>query len=80
MYGVFLAMLTTNIVDKAVRQNLLASIGIFVMYNLLNGLKGGIDNAAHIGGLISGLIIGFAFLPSLKQSQNQALQYGTIAL
>ena len=53
MYGVFLAMLTTNLIPKSVRKGLLASIGLFVAYNLLYGLKGwGIDaNAAHIGGL-----------------------------
>ncbi len=70
LYGVFLAMLTTNLIEKTARKALLTSIVIFVGYNLLNGLKGGIDNAAHLGGLLGGLIIGYAFIPSLKETEE----------
>ncbi|RPH31422.1 MAG: rhomboid family intramembrane serine protease [Bacteroidales bacterium] len=80
MYGVFLAMLTTNLIEKSARKALLTSIAIFVGYNLLNGLKGGIDNAAHIGGLISGIIIGYSFVPSLKENENLKLKYTLIAI
>ena len=73
MYGVFLALLTTNFIEKSARKSLLTSIGIFVAYNLMNGMKGGIDNAAHIGGLISGMVIGYAFIPGLKKSENRNL-------
>lgn len=74
MYGVFIALLTTNLIEKNARQQLLASISIFVGYNLIYGLKGGIDNAAHIGGLVSGLFIGYALIPSLKKNDDKALQ------
>ncbi|MCH5686962.1 rhomboid family intramembrane serine protease [Niabella sp. W65] len=40
MYGLFLAMLTTDLIEKEARKPLLTSIGIFVGYNLLYGLKG----------------------------------------
>ncbi|MCR6640595.1 MAG: rhomboid family intramembrane serine protease [Sporocytophaga sp.] len=80
MYGVFLALLTTNLIEKTARQTLLTSIAVFVGYNLINGLRGGIDNAAHIGGLIGGLLIGYAFIPSLKKTHEGNLKYGTIAL
>jgi rhomboid protease GluP len=81
MYGVFLALLTTNIIDKSAKNAFVTSIVVFVGYNLLNGLKAnsGIDNAAHIGGLLSGLIIGYAFVPSLKQFDNKKINYLTIA-
>jgi membrane associated rhomboid family serine protease len=79
MYGVFLAMLTTNIIDASSRKALLASIGIFVAYNLINGIKGGIDNAAHLGGLISGLTIGYCFYPSLKNPESDKIKYSTSA-
>lgn len=80
MYGVFLAMLTTNLIEKTTRKALLTSIAIFVGYNLIYGLKGGIDNAAHIGGLIVGIIIGYAFIPSLKKPEDVKLKLTTIGL
>lgn len=80
MYGVFLAMLTTNLIEKSARKALITSIAVFVGYNLLNGLKGGIDNAAHIGGLVSGLIVGYSFYPSLVKPKISKLKFGTIGL
>jgi rhomboid protease GluP len=80
MYGVFLALLTSDIIDRASKKTLLSSIGIFVGYNLLNGMKGGIDNAAHIGGLISGLIIGYVFIPSLKKPATINYKYISVAV
>jgi len=73
-------MLTTNLIERETRQALLSSIVLFVGYNLLAGLKDGIDNAAHIGGLASGLLMGYAFLPSLKQPTLPRLPLYTIAL
>ncbi|MBC7552640.1 MAG: rhomboid family intramembrane serine protease [Taibaiella sp.] len=80
MYGVFLALLTTPIIEKASRKKLLLSIGFFVVYNLLNGFKPGIDNAAHIGGLLSGIAAGYVFLPGLKQPRNSKLKLAAIAI
>jgi rhomboid protease GluP len=80
MYGVFLALLTTNLIEKTARQTFLTSIVVFVGYNLINGLRDGIDNAAHIGGLLSGLLIGFILIPSLKKTNDDKLKYGTIAV
>ncbi|RKD92862.1 rhomboid family intramembrane serine protease [Mangrovibacterium diazotrophicum] len=77
LYGVFLAMLTTNLMEKSARKSLLISIGVFVFYNLANGMKAGIDNAAHIGGLVSGLLIGYAYYPELK-TPNLKLKYATM--
>ena len=82
MYGVFLAMLTTNLIEKSARKALLTSIALFVVYNILNGLKpnSGIDNAAHIGGFISGFIIGYALIPSLKKPNEIKLKHTTVGL
>jgi rhomboid protease GluP len=80
MYGVFFAMLTTNLVEKKVRKALLSSIAIFIGYNLLYGLKGGIDNAAHLGGLVSGVLIGYSFYPGLAGMQDKKLNYGLPSL
>ncbi|MBK0379380.1 rhomboid family intramembrane serine protease [Mucilaginibacter segetis] len=80
LYGVFLALLTTSFIEKTTRKPLLISIGVFVAYNLIYGLKAGIDNAAHFGGLISGIIIGYAFIPSLKRPENKDFKVITISL
>lgn len=66
MFGAFLALLLTGIFPPDFKRQFLVTVSIFIGYNLLMGLTGGIDNAAHIGGLISGFILGFAFYPSLK--------------
>ena len=67
MYGVFLALLSTNLIPKQIRNSLLQSIGVFVVYNLVYGMKSGVDNAAHIGGLLSGLVIGYLYYGGLKK-------------
>lgn len=76
MYGLFLALLTTNLIPKKIRQGLLQSIGIFVVYNLIYGVKGGVDNSAHVGGLVSGFVIGYIYAYSIKQEKaNQKLSW-----
>lgn len=70
LYGVFLALLFTNLIPKQMRTALLQSIGIFVVYNLIYGMKSGVDNAAHIGGLVSGLIIGFVYYLGLRNEET----------
>ncbi|MGF2412968.1 MAG: rhomboid family intramembrane serine protease, partial [Ferruginibacter sp.] len=76
MYGLFLALLTTSLIPKQMRQPLLQSIVIFVAYNLFYGLKGGVDNAAHIGGLLSGFVIGYIYVYAVKkEKQEQKLQW-----
>jgi len=76
MYGVFIALLTANILEKSAKKALLGSTIFFVGYNILNGLKqgSGIDNAAHIGGLVTGLIVGYAFLPSIENREDSKLR------
>src|SRR4030095_16124082 len=72
LYGVFLALLFTNLIPKQMRISLLQSIRVFVVFNLIYGAKAGVDNAAHIGGLLSGLIFGFIFYPLLKKEDRGA--------
>jgi rhomboid protease GluP len=72
MYGVFLALLSTKLIPAAVRNKLLQSIGIFIVYNLFYGLKpqSGIDNSAHIGGLLSGMVIGYLYYLTMKKENT----------
>ncbi len=70
LYGVFLSMLTTDLIEKSARKTLITSVVVFIGYNLMNGLKAGIDNAAHLGGLVGGVVIGFMFIPSLRDQEE----------
>lgn len=75
MYGLFLALLLTkvlNMPDES-RKNFITSILYFIGFNLFYGLtREGIDNAAHIGGLLCGFIIGWLYHPSLKGSEKSS--------
>lgn len=64
LYGIFLSYLVFHHrIEKGQRKSLLYSIGFFVFYNLMSGARAeGIDNAAHIGGLVSGIILGIIYL------------------
>ena len=58
-------------VPRAALSGTLRSLGAFVVYNLLFGLLPGIDNTAHVGGLITGLIVG-ALIALIAPLQQQA--------
>jgi membrane associated rhomboid family serine protease/tetratricopeptide (TPR) repeat protein len=71
-------------IDKEFVQHRLKSLGAFILYNLFFGaVVFRVDNAAHVGGLVAGLILGAA-LPGLTLrslsivglDQQQAFQTG----
>lgn len=72
LYGIFLAFLFFHRIAKEQRKALLTSILIFVGYNLVCGMKAGIDNAAHIGGLLSGFLLGIIYVCSYKFEKADA--------
>jgi rhomboid protease GluP len=59
MYGILLALVLTNLLPKGIRSGLLLPFTWTVGYGLLYGLRKGVDNAAHVGGLCSGFVMGF---------------------
>ncbi len=74
MYGVFLAMLTTNFISRTARNTMMRSILFFVVFNLFMGMQGNVDNAAHIGGLVSGIIIGYVYFPGIRRKEKMQSQ------
>lgn len=70
LYGLFLGLLFTKLIPDLVRKSLLSTTVIFVGYNLFYGLKGGVDNAAHIGGLLSGFLIAQFYIPALRRERE----------
>ena len=69
LFGVLLAVSRTHhpVLDRR-GQMLIGQIGGLILINLLfgfglAGVGGGIDNAAHVGGLLAGLWLGFLLVP-----------------
>jgi rhomboid protease GluP len=52
-----------------INSRMLGSLGTFIAYNLAFGALPGISNAAHIGGLVMGLLVG-AVLPAAGASES----------
>ena len=70
MYGLTASLMLLKYLDKNLTAMLWVSVAIFIGLNLIMGLSGGIDMAAHLGGLISGFIIGITYFP-LKKYLNE---------
>lgn len=80
IFGIYGALLGYMLREKkalprAILQPLTKSTLVFVGYNLLNGFThAGIDNAAHIGGLVSGTILGWILaMPLNRRSRAQLM-------
>ena len=74
LYGLLLALLLGKklVLDKSDRRAMLGLVLYLVFSNLLSGLSGNIDNAAHVGGLAMGLFIaGPLALIGLKGGGNE---------
>jgi len=73
LFGFFAAMLTTDMLRPAVRKQFVKSIGVFVLINVAIGMVGPIDNAAHLGGLVTGFLIGLLCLPLVRKRLYRAM-------
>ncbi len=71
MFGLFLALLLTDLIPKQVRSTMLQSTAVFVGYNLIYGIKGGVDNSAHIGGLVAGFLSGLIVYQFLLKKEEE---------
>lgn len=83
LYGVFTALLTTSRAEFKANKFLLINNAIFIGINLLVGLKGGVDNAAHVGGLACGIIAGYVlyfYLPKPKPKRKYTRRAKTLSV
>jgi rhomboid protease GluP len=77
LFGILLAVARIHLplVDRRARA-LLAQLGPIVAFNLVFGFlnAGAIDNAAHVGGLLGGLWLGFLLVPGRVPTLRTAWQ------
>jgi membrane associated rhomboid family serine protease len=67
LYGMFISFMIFKIFTLEFSKVFLLSTIAFVGINLMMGLTGGTDNAAHIGGLLSGFLIGTLMILFFKK-------------
>jgi rhomboid protease GluP len=67
-------------IPKEAVKSTMKSLLSFAAYNLLFGLSAGIDNAAHVGGLLGGLTLGAFFSRHLLEPPEERQQWRTYAL
>jgi membrane associated rhomboid family serine protease len=71
LYGILLALIIFKVFSAGMNKVLLVLLACTAGYSLLMGfLSKGIDNSAHLGGLLTGFLTGFFFLPSLRNQQD----------
>lgn len=72
LYGLLLVLLVRKklVLDKWDRRGMLGLVLYLVLSNLISGLTGNIDNIAHLGGLLMGLLVaGPLVAASLKNAE-----------
>ncbi|GGH13982.1 rhomboid family intramembrane serine protease [Mucilaginibacter phyllosphaerae] len=79
MFGVLLALLSTDFYENNVRRALLISTTIFIAYSIIP-IGRHVDHAAHFGGLISGYIFGWIAYLSLKQQKQNLVTASALAI
>lgn len=80
MYGILLPLILFGSIDKKINPNLLSTIVLFIVINVMGSFKEGVDGAAHIGGLGFGIIAGTTLLILSKTRKTALVIVSTFAL
>jgi membrane associated rhomboid family serine protease len=74
IYGVFMALLTTTLFRREIRNAFLAYIGLFIALNVIAAaISQGVDNAAHLAGFLCGTLLGYLFFFTLTKGDGERL-------
>ena len=74
LFGSFIALLISNAFEKNATRALLISTIAVTLLMLVSGLRGNTDNAAHIGGLVSGFLTAYILFNEKLFSRKFTLQ------
>jgi rhomboid protease GluP len=76
LFGVFVAIVTTKLIEPTIRKRLLRGIGTTILINGAISLWASVDTSAHLGGFLSGLLGGYLIFFDLKAFyQRRVIQY-----
>jgi rhomboid protease GluP len=75
LIGVFISLLISPVINWSATKIVAGIVVVFIVYYYLYGFASGIDNVAHIVGLISGVFIGYLFYPAVRR-RRKANQIG----
>jgi rhomboid protease GluP len=78
LYGVFIALLTTKLITGEVRKILFQGLVLMTAYGLYGGMSQHIDNAAHVGGLVSGFLFGYILYAGFNSAKGQFIAASVI--
>lgn len=77
MFGMLLMVLMLEReMDWKSKRAMLTNMAVVIGINLAYGMRGGIDNAAHIGGLVAGIVLGAILL--LRSGRYITQSYTTV--
>jgi rhomboid protease GluP len=79
MFGIILALLSTDFYENNARRALLISTGMFMVINVLQ-FNRQVDYPAHIGGLVSGYLFGWLAYWGMKFKRQQFIAASTLAI
>lgn len=79
LFGILLALLSTDFYESNARRALLISTCIFVGINIIP-LGHHIDHAAHLGGLVSGYVLGWMAYCGIKYQKQSLITVGALAI
>lgn len=79
LFGIMLALLSTDFYEKNARRALLISTGIFVGINILQ-FDRKVDYPAHVGGLVSGYLFGWLAYWGMKFKRQRFIAIYTLVV
>ncbi len=78
--GALVALLTTPLLPEEVRNPPLKRVLGLIAVNLFYGMKSSVNVAAHLGGLLSGIVIGYCLYITLIHNRNKIKQAALVGI